>query len=191
MDYENGMKYAGSREMYIANLKLWLMYTDERKSAVHKAYDERDVIRCRIEAHSLKSNAKGIGADVLAGIALRMEEAAKNNDMETYGQLIGDLTEEWDRTDEAVLKYTGPVCDTPAQSDGTYMTLTQYFDCVSKIKESLAAFDSDNAAAVADIILGHEISADVRARITAIRKAAEDFDYHEALNLINALPSHP
>lgn len=59
MNYDNGIKYAGDEEMYKADLKLWLRYTQDRKNEIRKAYDNKNADRCYVETHSLKSNAKG------------------------------------------------------------------------------------------------------------------------------------
>ena len=42
MNYDNGIKYAGDEEMYKADLKLWLRYTQDRKNEILKAYDNKN-----------------------------------------------------------------------------------------------------------------------------------------------------
>lgn len=191
MNYDNGIKYAGDEEMYKADLKLWLRYTQDRKNEIRKAYDNKNADRCRIETHSLKSNAKRIGADELSEIAYKMEKAAKDGDWMSLGRLMQPLMEEWEIIDKDVLKITGPVSETPVHSNGTYITATGYNETVSRMKECLMAYDSDGAVDAADNILGYEISPDVRDKLTRIRNAADEFDYRGALILTEALPSHP
>ena len=191
MNYDNGIKYAGDEEMYKADLKLWLRYTQDRKNELLKAYDNKNADRCRIEMHSLKSNAKRIGADELSELAYKMEKAAKDGDWMSLGRLMQPLMEEWEITDKDVLKITGPVSETPAHSNGTYITAAGYNETVRQIKECLLAYDSDGTIEAADKILGYEISPDVRDKLTRIRNAADEFDYSGALILTEALPSHP
>lgn len=191
MNYDNGIKYAGDEEMYKADLKLWLRYTQDRKNEIRKAYDNKNADRCRIETHSLKSNAKRIGADELSELAYKMEKAAKDEDWISLGRLMQPLMEEWEITDKDVLKITGPVSETPVHSNGTYITAAGYNETVRRMKECLMAYDSDGAVDAADKILGYEISPDVRDKLTRIRNAADEFDYREALILTEALPSHP
>lgn len=191
MNYDNGIKYAGDEEMYKADLKLWLRYTQDRKNEIRKAYDNKNADRCRVETHSLKSNAKRIGADELSELAYKMEKAAKDEDWMSLGRLMQPLMEEWEITDKDVLKITGPVSETPVHSNGTYITAAGYNETVRRMKECLMAYDSDGAVDAADKILGYEISPDVRDKLTRIRNAADEFDYHGALILTEALPSHP
>ena len=191
MNYDNGMKYAGDDEMYKADLKLWLRYTQDRKNEIREAYDNKDAKRCRIEMHSLKSNAKRIGADELSNLAYKMEKAAADGDWMSLGKLMQPLTEEWEVTDEEVLNITGPVSETPAQSNGTYITADMYSETVRQMKDCLISYDSDGAVDAANMILGYEISPDVRDKLIRIRNAADDFDYRGALTLTAALTSHP
>ena len=191
MNYDNGIKYAGDEEMYKADLKLWLRYTQDRKNEIRKAYDNKNADRCRAETHSLKSNAKRIGADELSEIAYKMEKAAKDGDWMSLGRLMQPLMEEWEIIDKDVLKITGPVSETSVHSNGTYVTAAGYNETVSRMKECLMAYDSDGAVDAADNILGYEISPDVRDKLTRIRNAADEFDYRGALILTEALPSHP
>lgn len=191
MNYDNGIKYAGDEEMYKADLKLWLRYTQDRKNEIRKAYDNKNADRCRVETHSLKSNAKRIGADELSELAYKMEKAAEDEDWMSLERLMQPLMEEWEITDKDVLKITGPVSETPVHSNGTYITAAGYNETVRRMKECLMAYDSDGAVDAADKILGYEISPDVRDKLTRIRIAADEFDYRGALILTEALPSHP
>jgi HPt (histidine-containing phosphotransfer) domain-containing protein len=80
-----------------------------RISEVRVGVDGDDAVLAGRAAHTLKSNALTFGADGLADVARRLEEAARAGDLDAARPLATDLSEEWDRVRPLIAE----LCDRP------------------------------------------------------------------------------
>lgn len=82
IDYKLALDYCGGDESFL-NEMYGLYIESDKRDAIEKAYKEEDWNNYRILVHSLKSNSLSIGAAELSDAALKLEMAAKANDIET------------------------------------------------------------------------------------------------------------
>lgn len=79
MDYELGLSYSGNLpELYHELLKMFYQSCEEKIAVINENYCKKDWKTYRVHVHALKSTAKSIGALPLYEDALRMENAARD-----------------------------------------------------------------------------------------------------------------
>ena len=82
IDHKLALEYCGGDESFLN--EMYSLYIESDKlDAIEKAYKEEDWNNYRILVHSLKSTSLSIGAAELSDAALKLEMAAKANDIET------------------------------------------------------------------------------------------------------------
>lgn len=74
--------FNGDKEFYNSVLAEFALDHDERSSRLHDYYKNKDWNSYRISIHALKSSAKTIGAMELSGLALELEKASGESDIE-------------------------------------------------------------------------------------------------------------
>ena len=90
---EDGIKYCGdSVDFYVEILRDYADACSAKSEELGNYYLEQDWQAYRILIHSLKSTSKSIGAELLFGLAAKLEEAAINEDdiyiMENHEKFI-------------------------------------------------------------------------------------------------------
>lgn len=106
LDLAVGLQYsAGSEEMYREFLKMYCSMKEDKKVNIEKSYQEEDWENYRIYVHALKSTSLSIGAQKLSEQALKLETAAKQDDVTFIRQHHEEAMELYERTVEEGWKY--------------------------------------------------------------------------------------
>jgi CheY-like chemotaxis protein len=87
----DGIKNAGSVDHFFSSMGMFRDTIDDSSSVIEKAYDEKDIKLFTIKVHSLKTSARIIGANELAALAERLEEAGNKNDSKFIDENVGKL----------------------------------------------------------------------------------------------------
>lgn len=82
IDHKLALEYCGGDETFL-NEMYGLYIESDKRDAIETAYNNEDWNNYRILVHSLKSTSLSIGAAELSDAALKLEMAAKANDIET------------------------------------------------------------------------------------------------------------
>lgn len=83
IDTDKGIRYCGGDEdFYRSMLREYLESSDEKTEGLRSALEKEDMEVYGITAHSLKSTSGTIGANEVEKIALILEHAAENNDID-------------------------------------------------------------------------------------------------------------
>jgi len=82
IDAYSGLINSGSKESYIEIVRLFSNASFERMEMISDYYENHDIENYTIQVHALKSSARLIGAKYLAEMALDLEMAGRNGDME-------------------------------------------------------------------------------------------------------------
>ncbi|HAG69075.1 MAG TPA: hybrid sensor histidine kinase/response regulator, partial [Lachnospiraceae bacterium] len=82
LDTEKGIEYCGDEEDYIFALKTFAASVREKAAELEEALSLKDKEAFVLRIHSLKSTSQAIGASLLSGKALALEEAAREDDAE-------------------------------------------------------------------------------------------------------------
>ena len=91
LDPEHGIEYCGDAEEYLAALSVFAASAGKKSKAIEEAMENQDIAGYTNLVHSLKSTARAIGADALADMALLLEKAGRNQDMEVVREKSPDL----------------------------------------------------------------------------------------------------
>ena len=94
----------GSRSFVIDILGKYIRVTDELLEKLRVAVDRTDHAAAAAVAHSLKSSSRTVGASHLGALLEELERAASAN--EPLGQLMGHVTEEFERVRAAAAEAT-------------------------------------------------------------------------------------
>jgi len=111
IDASEGVKNCGSKKSFLSTLETFYNTLTEKSAEIKEAYDNEDWNFYTIKVHALKSSARIIGASELSSLALHLEDAGKdgnieyiraNNDkmMEKYLEYIPRLEEVFKHGDE-------------------------------------------------------------------------------------------
>lgn len=91
VEVEHGMGYCGNAQIYRKTLILFREQIEGRRTRIEAAYREENREDYVIEVHSLKSEARWIGAMVLGDQAERLEKAGRASDWQTIRLETADL----------------------------------------------------------------------------------------------------
>lgn len=83
LDPQKGIDYCGDADDYIFALETYAMSIDSKAEQIEKNISDGDIEAFTINVHSLKSTSQSIGAMELFEQAKDLEQAGKNNDIET------------------------------------------------------------------------------------------------------------
>lgn len=98
IDRAEGLKYAsGKEEFYTKLLQVFKDQAEGRRKVFTQALDEGDVRSYTVAMHSLKSNARMIGAAQFAEMAMELEQDAKMGDLSGISGKHESLMQEYDR----------------------------------------------------------------------------------------------
>ena len=84
-------------EFYKDLLKTYIQQYPEKKAIMEEAYNNKKWKEYMVQAHSLKSTSRTIGADELSKLAMIQEGAAQNDDEETIINGYASLIEEYEK----------------------------------------------------------------------------------------------
>ncbi|MBR5359294.1 MAG: Hpt domain-containing protein, partial [Lachnospiraceae bacterium] len=98
VDTDTGLLYCqGDEEFYISMLESFVEESTDKKRDLDKFLKDEDLKNYAITVHSVKSTSKMIGIMELSDKAKALEEAAKNDDMDTVSNGMDDLMNEYDK----------------------------------------------------------------------------------------------
>ena len=105
INVEASLDILGDMEMYDETLADFLDEVDEKIEKLREYNASHDMANYAIIAHSLKSDSKYLGFDVLAELSYNHEMASKENNIEWCGQNLDALLQEANRIISVVKTY--------------------------------------------------------------------------------------
>ena len=91
LDVEKGLAHCGGLQAYLSALRIFAESIATRADEIEHACAVGDIADYTIKVHALKSMARSIGADELAGLAARLEVAGDAHDVDTVYSQTGKL----------------------------------------------------------------------------------------------------
>ena len=108
MDTEKGLYYSqNDRDFYISLLMQYLKESDKKKAVMKESLEKGDLAAYAIQAHSIKSTSKMIGALKLSESARLLEEAGKAKDRKYIDANQGSMLVLYDRVLDVLRKENG------------------------------------------------------------------------------------
>ena len=167
------MKFCGSKESFVKAIGNFRNALPDRAAEIEDAFDREDWEFYTIKVHALKSSARIIGAAELSKKAEALEEAGKNNDIDTIKrdteELLGLYRSYLDRLpgDE---KAEDAEQKPPADPD----TIA---DALSALVEIAEGMDYDSAEMVLEEIAGYSLPAGDEALFAELGKRLKHLDW--------------
>lgn len=97
VDTETGLLYCqGDEEFYISMLESFIQESADKKKDLKQFFEAGDLKNYAITVHAVKSTSKMIGIMELSDKAKSLEEAAKNDDLDSVNNGMDDLMSEYD-----------------------------------------------------------------------------------------------
>ena len=179
IDIKTALENCGDEEGFRSTLKIFYDSIPEESRRLRKYYEAEDIHNYTIKVHALKSSARIVGALHLSGLALNLETAGKENDVEyirdhhdemmtlyeEYGQRLKGLFED-DR--EAVLK-----------ADENLMSV-MYEELLDAAQE----MDIDRLEEAFKEMEGYKIPDGEADKYNKIKKCCAGFDYEGIISLL-------
>ena len=117
---EDGIKNCGSEDGYLSVLKLFHESFNKNMKEIHDYYDSGNWEDFTVKVHALKSSTRIIGEGVLSELALKMEMAGNENDIDFIKAHYAELTEMCDKLDEFLKGFDNQSVTLPEMPQGLF-----------------------------------------------------------------------
>ena len=179
-------------ENYQDMIKLFLKNINDKIFVLKALLDNNEDKNYGIEAHSLKSSAKLIGAEKLADICYKHEMAGRESKLDTARELWDKLTGETDYVMTVLTGYINHVeyekekksyCN-EAKKKIENEDLQNKF---KEIREYTEDYDHIEAKKAIENLMDYSLDDDVLKKLKYIYKCLEEFDYDSAIDKVQQL----
>lgn len=178
LDVHSGLAHCGSREGYMATLKMYYDAASKNADEIEKYWGERDVKNTTIKVHALKSTSNVIGAHKLGEFAARLEKAGEADDIKTLESEMGALLTEYKK----LVNELKPLADN--EDEGAYderplISEQDMKKAYADLEAFCQAFDYDRVGNVVKELENYRFPGNEAERFKAIKKAVDNFDYDQ------------
>lgn len=182
---DEGLTYTGSSEKYLAALQRFYRRSEKNIESIEGAADARNTEDLTILVHALKSNARTIGADTLAGIAERMELDGKQSKIDEMLLAMEDLRGAYSSVLECIKPY-GEMEDVHPSSE---ISAEQAEKIGSELIEAIEDFDDEKSLELIDELMRYPFRFTLINVLKNAREDVREFEYNEALLKIRRVVS--
>ena len=176
LDVNTGVTHCGSRESYIATLKMYYDSAEKNADEIEKYWEERDIKNTTIKIHALKSTSRVIGAHELGEFAARLEKAGESGDVETLEKEIGALLTDY----KELVKELEPLDEkriVAVDNDLPMISNEDMNKAFSSLLKSCEAFDFDSVVNIVKSLEKYRFPEDKAEQFETVKKAVDNFDY--------------
>ncbi len=117
---EDGIKNCGSEDGYLSVLKLFHESFRKNMKEINDYYEGGNWEDFTVKVHALKSSTRIIGEGVLSELALNMETAGNENDIDFIKAHYAELTEMCDKLDEFLKGFDNQSVTLPEMPQGLF-----------------------------------------------------------------------
>lgn len=184
IDFEQGIKFCGSKENLMEVLKLHFEDGKDNYNKISSAFMKNDWKNYVIYVHGLKSSMKTVGINKLSELALNIEMAGKAEDFEYILANHEQMLDEYSRILDVLAEmFNQEMQQEEDLSEYEDLSDEQMKDYISKFEEAVFDFDENE---MSDIILeignykfhGHLLSVELK----QIYNKIQNSDYMSALD---------
>ena len=148
LDVKKGLGHCGGVQPYLEALKIFAESIPTRSGEIERACAAGDIADYTIKVHALKSMARSIGADELAGLAARLEVAGDGHDIDTVYSQTGKLLAMYRRFEQLLRPIFEKSADSPAVRSGPALSAEVLDDAMQALRDLAAAYDYDSVSMV-------------------------------------------
>ncbi|MCR5509316.1 MAG: Hpt domain-containing protein [Lachnospiraceae bacterium] len=183
IDTETGIGYTGNREKYISALQRFYRSYDKNRAKVESALGENDLENYMIIVHSLKSNARMIGAANLSAKFEALEMASRNGDMETVKSETSDALSDY----EMIVKVLEPIGTADKVTAADEISADEARKIAKDLLASLDDYDDEASALLAAKLAGYPFRLTQKDLLKKATGYIGDFLYDEAAGIIEQI----
>lgn len=190
----NGLKYMGNNMMLYGNvLQDFQLILQEKEEALRDFLKKRDMPGYAIIVHSLKGNARNVGADDLADEAFELEKMSKAGqmeDVEVRSPILFNLMKNIRKDLKNYLdseKKAAKAVEEPKDEEKLKITDDDWKQALRELAGRLDDFDGDSVnEKLAELKRYDRPEAD-KTMLRLCEKAVKDYAYDIALEVVNAV----
>lgn len=180
-----GIEYTGGVEKYISAVRRYHSNHDKMRSAVDEAFIMGNMGEYAIKVHSLKSNSRMIGADVLAGRFEKLELAAREGDRD----YVNSNTREVMLLYGNLIEHLAPIGLPKESPVASQIDIESAKSLIDELIEALDDFDDERAKELAKKLYGYSFKNDQKSALDKAVDYINDFLYDEAIELAKQIKS--
>ena len=189
----NGLKYMGNDiKLYDKVLHDFHLILQEKEDALRDFLKKRDMPGYAIIVHSLKGNARNVGADDLADEAFELEKMSKAGqleDVEVRSPILFNLMKNMRRDLKTYLDSESRTEAGKEEEPGNKLTITEddWKQALKELAGRLDDFDGDSVHEKLEELKKYDRPESDQKMLRLCEKAVKDFAYDIALEVVNAV----
>ena len=182
IDIETGLRNNGSENTYLETLKLFAKEAYSYADEIEGYMSSGDIKNATVKIHALKSTARIIGANDMGELAQKLENAGKENDVDTLNEELGGLLDRCRYLGDQL----GGLVETAEENTGVLGPVDEEMLLSSYAKIRQFAEDCDNASIeeVLNELKGYTIPDNEKERYKELVKASDYFDFDRISELL-------
>ncbi len=189
----NGLKYMGnSLALYDKVLHDFHLILQEKEDALRDFLKKRDMPGYAIIVHSLKGNARNVGADDLADEAFELEKMSKGGqleDVEVRSPILFNLMKSMRRDLKNYLDSESPAQEESSESEDGKLSISddEWKQALKELAGRLDDFDGDSVNEKLKELKRYDRPESDKKMLRLCEKAVKDYAYDIALEVVNAV----
>ena len=190
----NGLKYmGGDKALYSNVLHDFHMILQEKEEALRNFLKKGDMRGYAIIVHSLKGNARNLGADGLADEAFELEKMSKAGrleDVEVRSPILFNMMKNMKNGLKAYLdseEKKEEAINLPAKEESRSVTEDEWKKALRELADRLDDFDGDSVNAKIEELKKYDRPESDKKMLRLCEKAVRDYAYDIALEVVNAV----
>ena len=183
IDPETGIAYTGSRDKFISALQRFYNSYEKNRAKVETALAGSDLENYMIIVHSLKSNAKMIGAVDLSSKFEALEMASKGGDMDTVVRDTPDVLNSYD----FLIKALEPIGSAEKVTAADELSADEAKKVTEELLAALDEYDDELSASLAAKLSGYPFRLTQRDLLKQAAEHIGNFMYDEAADIIRQI----
>lgn len=191
----NGLKYMGNnKELYGKVLNDFHTILKEKEEALQDFLKKRDMSGFAIIVHSLKGNARNVGADDLADEAFELEKMSKAGqleDVEVRSPILFNLMKSMSKDLKTYLdsnaKKSGKAAKPAKEEPKVRISEDEWKKALRELAGRLDDFDGDSVNLKLEELKRYDRPEADRKMLRLCEKAVKDYAYDVALEIVNAV----
>ncbi len=179
LDTEKGIEYCGGRvDGYIEVLKVFCASSKKQLENIENAVADCDYGRITLEAHALKSAAKGIGADRLFELSRLMESSGREKNISYINQNIAALLLNYQNIIKSISEYLARMTSENF-TEKLPIEKEKLKDSIYHLIIAAESYDLDEAKLIISELGAYHLEQIHRERLEDIKASIMRFSYSE------------
>ena len=179
LNVEEGIKYCGGFEEFMAALKIFVNSIESGAEEIKNFYANEDWKNYTTKVHALKSSARVIGAKTLSDLAKNLEDAGNANNLDEIKNKTSTLIEIYRSFSEKL----APLIEVEEENfDKPLISEEELNEAYETLKEISASFDYDSLEFVLQSLENYKLPEKEVERYKKIKNAASKLDWESIIS---------